>query len=200
MEVSMVTTQTAEPPETAVPLIDEMLLIQQAKQDLNRFGELYQRHVTQVYRYLLFRVGNVDDAQDLTSQTFMAAMQGLRRYRAEQPFIAWLLGIARNKTADFYRQRRPDRELDLNEALPDFGDNVEELIGRQLAVEQVVQKLRILSPERAEAVSLRLLAGLEVAEIAHLMEKNEAAVRMLVFRGLRDLQDQLGNLREENND
>jgi RNA polymerase sigma-70 factor, ECF subfamily len=200
MEVSMVTTQTAEPPETAVPLIDEMLLIQQAKQDLNRFGELYQRHVTQVYRYLLFRVGNVDDAQDLTSQTFMAAMQGLRRYRAEQPFIAWLLGIARNKTADFYRQRRPDRELDLNEALPDIGDGVEELIGRQLAVEQVVQKLRILSPDRAEAVSLRLLAGLEVAEIAHLMEKNEAAVRMLVFRGLRDLQDQLGDLREENND
>jgi RNA polymerase sigma-70 factor, ECF subfamily len=196
----MVTTQTAEPPETAVPLSDEALLIQQAKQDLNRFGELYQRHVTQVYRYLLFRVGNVDDAQDLTSQTFMAAMQGLRRYRAEQPFIAWLLGIARHKTADFFRQRRPDRELDLNEALPDYGDGVEELIGRQLAVEQVVQKLRILSPERAEALSLRLLAGLEVAEIAHLMEKNEAAVRMLVFRGLRDLQGQLGNLREENND
>jgi RNA polymerase sigma-70 factor, ECF subfamily len=194
----MVTTQTAEPPETAVPLSDETLLIQQAKQDLNRFGELYQRHVTQVYRYLLFRVGNVDDAQDLTSQTFMAAMQGLRRYRAEQPFIAWLLGIARNKTADFYRQRRPDRELDLNETLPDYGDGVEELIGRQLAVEQVVQKLRILSPDRAEAVSLRLLAGLEVAEIAHLMEKNEAAVRMLVFRGLRDLQDQLGNWEETN--
>jgi RNA polymerase sigma-70 factor, ECF subfamily len=196
----MVTTQTAEPPETAVPLSDETLLIQQAKQDLNRFGELYQRHVTQVYRYLLFRVGNVDDAQDLTSQTFMAAMQGLRRYRAEQPFIAWLLGIARNKTADFYRQRRPEREMELNEALPDYGDGVEELIGRQLAVEQVVQKLRILSPDRAEAVSLRLLAGLEVAEIAYLMEKNEAAVRMLVFRGLRDLQDQLGDLREENND
>ncbi len=194
----MVTTQTADPPETAVPFSDETLLIQQAKQDLNRFGELYQRHVTQVYRYLLFRVGNVDDAQDLTSQTFMAAMQGLRRYRAEQPFIAWLLGIARNKTADFYRQRRPGRELELNEALPDYGDGIEELIGRQLAVEQVVQKLRILSPDRAEAVTLRLLAGLEVAEIAHLMEKNEAAVRMLVFRGLRDLQNQLGNWEETN--
>jgi RNA polymerase sigma-70 factor, ECF subfamily len=194
----MVTTQTADPPETAVLLSDETVLIQQAKQDLNRFGELYQRHVTQVYRYLLFRVGNVDDAQDLTSQTFMAAMQGLRRYRAEQPFIAWLLGIARNKTADFYRQRRPERELDLHDALPDFGDGIEELIGRQLAVEQVVQKLRILSPDRAEAVSLRLLAGLEVAEIAHLMEKNEAAVRMLVFRGLRDLQNQLGHWEETN--
>jgi RNA polymerase sigma-70 factor, ECF subfamily len=193
----MVTTATADPPETAVPLNDELRLIQQAQQDLSRFGELYQRHTTQVYRYLLFRVGNVDDAQDLTSQTFMAAMQGLRRYRAEQPFIAWLLGIARNKTADFFRQHRPERQLDLHEALPDFSDGVEELIGRQLAVEQVIQKLRILSPERAEALSLRLLAGLEVAEIAHLMDKNEAAVRMLVFRGLRDLQDQLGDLREE---
>ena len=195
----MVTTQTADPPETAVLLSDETLLIQQAKQNLNHFGELYQRHVNQVYRYLLFRVGNVDDAQDLTSQTFMAAMKGLRRYRAEQPFIAWLLGIARNKTADFYRQRRPERELDLHDTMPDFGDGIEEQIGRQLAVEQVVQKLRILSPDRAEAVSLRLLAGLEVAEIAHLMEKNEAAVRMLVFRGLRDLQDQLGHW-EENHD
>ncbi|MCB8991483.1 MAG: hypothetical protein H6665_12720, partial [Ardenticatenaceae bacterium] len=71
------------------------------------------------------------------------------------------------------------------------------VIDRQLEIERVARKLQTIAPDRAEALSLRLFAGLEVSEIARLMEKNEAAVRMLVFRGLRDLQAQLNGLREE---
>jgi RNA polymerase sigma-70 factor, ECF subfamily len=164
---------------------------QDAAQDEQPFAVLYQQHAQSVYRYLLLRVGNVADAEDLTSQTFLAALQGLPGYRPEQPFIAWLFGIARHKVADHFRRGRPEADLETAEWLSDHRDGPEELVDRRLTIEQVARKLQKLSPDRAEALSLRLFGGLETAEIAQLMGKQETAVRMLIFRGLRDLQGQL---------
>ena len=170
---------------------DDHELVRMATKDIDAFSVLYERYATQVYRYLLVRVGNVDDAHDLTSQTFMAAMKGLQGFNGQSPFPAWLLGIARNKAADLFRQRRPVSELDETVESAVSGDDMEELIDQQMAVERIARKLTTISPDRAEALSLRLFGGLEVSEIATIMKKQESAVRMLVFRGLRDLQAQL---------
>lgn len=188
------TLSTAEP----VPLqAEDQVLVRRAQKDLSLFSDLYQRYAQQVYRYLLVRVGNVDDAQDLTSQTFLVAMESLHKYRGEGNFAAWLLGIARHKTVDQYRRRKPETVLDTAISLPDDHDPPDDIVDRKLEIEQVASKLQALAPDRAEALSLRLFAGLEVAEIAQIMERNEAAVRMLVFRGLKDLQAQLTVTREE---
>jgi RNA polymerase sigma-70 factor, ECF subfamily len=192
----MIGTQLTMPPttlpSTAVPsLAEEARLVQAAQRDLQAFSALYQQHAHQLYRYLLARVGNADDAQDLASQTFLAAMQGLDSYRQEQPFIAWLLGIARHKVADQFRRSHAEADLDAAEWISDGADDIDDQVGRQIEVEQVARKLQKLSPDRAEALSLRLFGGLEAAEIAQIMEKKESAVRMLIFRGLRDLQQQL---------
>lgn len=195
----MISTQFLDPPETHSPQVapaDDLALVRMAKNDMTAFSALYERYATQVYRYLLVRVGNVHDAQDLTSQTFMAAMKGLKSYQGQSPFAAWLLGIARNKAADLFRQRRPLSELDEAVETADSGDEMEDILDRQMAVEKVARKLQTISPDRAEALSLRLFGGLEVAEIAQMMEKQESAVRMLVFRGLRDLQAQLNVTQE----
>ncbi len=187
----MITNLVMAAPEVILLLDEEWALVRQAQADLSAFSQLYQRHAKQVYRYLLVRVGNVQDAQDLTSQTFLAAMESLHSYRGQQQFAAWLLGIARHKVGDQYRRRRPDLLPETAESLPDHSEGPDEVINRRLEMERVAQKLTAIAPDRAEALSLRLFAGLEVAEIAQVMEKNEAAVRMLVFRGLRDLQAQL---------
>jgi RNA polymerase sigma-70 factor, ECF subfamily len=192
----MIVTQRTAPPDIRTPALEEAALIQDAQRDLAAFSTLYQRYAQQLYRYLLVRVGNVDDAQDLTSQTFLAAMQGLQSYRGQQPFIAWLLGIARHKVADQFR-RRPEVELDEAETIAAADETVDEQVSRQLEIEQVTRKLQRIAPDRAEALSLRLFGGLEVSEIARVMNKNEAAVRMLIFRGLRDLQGQLNVSAEE---
>jgi RNA polymerase sigma-70 factor, ECF subfamily len=192
----MIVTQRTAPPDIRTPALEEAALVQDAQRDLAAFSTLYQRYAQQLYRYLLVRVGNVDDAQDLTSQTFLAAMQGLQSYRGQQPFIAWLLGIARHKVADQFR-RRPEVELDEAETIAAADETVDEQVSRQLEIEQVTRKLQRIAPERAEALSLRLFGGLEVSEIARVMNKNEAAVRMLIFRGLRDLQGQLNVSAEE---
>jgi RNA polymerase sigma-70 factor (ECF subfamily) len=126
----------------------------------------------------------------------MAAMKGLNSFQGQSPFPAWLLGIARNKAADLFRQRQPVSELDEAVETADSGDDMDEIVDRQMAVEKVARKLQTISPDRAEALSLRLFAGLEVTEIARMMNKQESAVRMLVFRGLRDLQAQLNVTQE----
>jgi RNA polymerase sigma-70 factor (ECF subfamily) len=188
----MIISQLTIPPETAVLIEeDDQALIRLAKNDLGAFSALYQKYASQVYRYLLVRVGNRDDAQDLTSQTFLAAMERLHTYRSQGHFAAWLLGIARHKVMDQYR-RRPEVELETAVShLTTTDDEPDEQVNRQLIIEQVSRKLQTIAPDRAEALSLRLFAGLDVTEIARIMGKNEAAVRMLVFRGLRDLQAQL---------
>lgn len=195
----MLSTQYLDPFEShsqTVAEVDDEILVRMAKDDMTAFSALYERYATQVYRYLLVRVGNVQDAQDLTSQTFMAAMKGLHSFKEQSPFPAWLLGIARNKAADLFRRRRPVSELDEAVEAADSGDDMDDIIDRQMAVEKVARKLQTISPERAEALSLRLFGGLEVAEISQMMGKQEPAVRMLVFRGLRDLQAQLNVTQE----
>lgn len=184
------------PPGSAVSADEDALLVRRAQKDMSAFGDLFQRHHTRVYRYLLARMGNVHDAQDLTSQTFLAAMENIHKFRGQSHFIGWLLGIARHKSADYLRQRPPDVELDVANDVSE-GEAPDDVIGRQLQLELVARKLQVLAPDRAEALSLRLFGGLEVAEIARIMGKNEAAVRMLVFRGLHDLQEQLSVTREE---
>lgn len=196
----MMLMQLISPLEPANAVEDEML-VARAQQNLGAFSELYQRHVQRVYRYVLVRVGgNVQDAQDLTSQTFLAAMEGLKSYRSTQPFVAWLLGIARHKVADQFRRQKPQVELETAVFLPDDTHNSDpdDQIDQQLDIARVTRKLQTLAPDRAEVITLRLFAGLEVPDIARMLGKNEAAVRMLLFRGLRDLQAQL-NVPQESN-
>ncbi|MCP4419261.1 MAG: RNA polymerase sigma factor [Chloroflexi bacterium] len=170
---------------------DDRALVQAAKADLHHFNQLYEQHVTAVYRYLLIRVGNVDDAEDLTSQTFMSAMENLGKYRGKRPFLAWLFGIARYKAADRYRRQKAEVLLETAVDLADPQDSLDDQIGQKLQIEAIAQKLQTLSPDRAEVISLRLFGGLTNTEIAYLMQKREPAVRMLLHRGLRDLQTRL---------
>jgi RNA polymerase sigma-70 factor, ECF subfamily len=168
------------------PLNDEVLAIQ-ARGHAESFAELYRRYVTRVYRYHLVHTGNVKDAEDLTSQTFMAALDGIGRYRRVGVFAAWLMGIARRQMALFFRSRKPEIGLDQADDLPAPATSVDLQVGERLALQQARTALKNLSPERAEALILVTFGGLSVSEAAQTLGKSEAAVKMLVSRGLQDL-------------
>src|SRR5512138_3213204 len=91
---------------------DETDLARQAISNVDAFAELYRRHMTRVYRYHIAHVGNIKDAEDLTSQTFMAALEGIRSFRGSGSFAAWILGIASKKRLMFFRKNRPEIPLD----------------------------------------------------------------------------------------
>jgi RNA polymerase sigma-70 factor (ECF subfamily) len=155
------------------------------------FVELYRRHAGQVYRYFFTRTGNKQEAEELTSQTFLAAWESVDQYRGEGAFIAWLMGIARRKIARHYRQR-PTAPLDQAIDLPDEGLLPEELAAERSRLSQVLQALQALSPDRAEAIRLYFFGSLSVAEVSIVMKKSEPAVRMLLHRGIRDLKERVG--------
>lgn len=162
-------------------------LLRAVKKNSDAFSLLYQRHVARVYRYLLFRVGNVQDAQDLTAQTFVAALEKAGNYRGEGSVGAWFLGIAHHKLGDHYREQRVHVPLELALVLPDAEAWLEDWVATQLQHEQVAQALRLLLAERAEALALRFFAGLSTSETAQAMARSDTAVKMLVHRGIQDL-------------
>ena len=174
---------------TQYPLMDDIRLAHQARADPEAFAELYRRHVRSIYRYHLAHTGNVKDAEDLTSQTFMAALEGIRSYRGTGPYIAWLLGIASRLRARFFRKRgnRPEVSLDaaLQIATPSLP--TDKAAARRLEMDQVLSALRTISQDRAEALILCFFSELSFTEAGSVLGKSEAAVKMLISRGLQDL-------------
>jgi RNA polymerase sigma-70 factor (ECF subfamily) len=167
--------------------MDDAELAARAQSDPEAFAELYRRHVPSVYRYHLAHTGNVRDAEDLTSQTFMAALEGIRSFRGTAPYITWLIGIASRKRALFFRGQRPQIPLDAALHLPALGPPTDKAAARRLQMDQVLDALRNISRHRAEAVILCFFSGLSAAEAGLVLGKSEVAIRMLISRGLQDL-------------
>lgn len=178
---TLMTTDTQEQNETD--------LARRAVSSVDAFAELYRRHMTRVYRYHVAHVGNVKDAEDLTSQTFMAALEGLRSFRGSGSFAAWILGIASKKRLMFFRGRRPEIPLEAADHYPSPGLATDKAAAQRLQLESVSRALAQISPDRAEAISLTYFGGLSNLEAARMLNKSEAAVKMLISRGLQDLRE-----------
>jgi len=169
------------------PTMDDSLLAQRARDSAEAFADLYQRHVTRVFRYHMAHTGNVHDAEDLTSQTFLAALEGINSFRGTGAFIAWLMGIASRKRALFFRARRPEVPLDEALQIRAQSGSVEQVAERHLSVETIAKSLRLLSPDRADALALYYFSELTIAQAAQALGKSEASVKMLISRALEDL-------------
>lgn len=165
---------------------------QEHPDDPEAFAALYRRHLPRVYRYLLARLGDPYLAQDATAQTFLAALEDIGSYWGSGEFRAWLLMIAHNKAMDSFRARRATVSLEAVVEMPSSAPSPEQVVTTRLQLEDVLRAMRSLSPDRAEALTLRIFGGMSVAEVGAAMEKQEAAVKMLVFRALRDLRERLG--------
>jgi len=159
--------------------------------DPDAFTELYHRYLPGIYRYHLARTGHVQEAEDLTAQTFLTALESIASFRSKGSFSSWLFGIASHKLADHYRRSRIELPLEEAEHLHSPVPQPEEAAQQRLDLARVSQVLRLISPERAEALVLCLFGGLSLAEAAQSVGKSEAAVKMLVHRGLCDLQERL---------
>jgi RNA polymerase sigma-70 factor, ECF subfamily len=180
--------------------MDDETLVAQAQRTRDKsneaFAELYRRHLNRIYRYVLIQVGDVSDAEDITAQTFLSALNSLKSYRGGG-FIAWLFGIARKKTADHFRKSRKEIAFDGLEDRSEEALHLDELIGGALTVERVRMALQKLPPDRAEALTLHIFSGLSYAEVGKVMGRSEAAAKMLAYRALTDLRHELGDLVEE---
>jgi RNA polymerase sigma-70 factor (ECF subfamily) len=169
--------------------MDETELAREAIANTEAFTELYRRHVTRVYRYHMAHTGNPRDAEDLTSQTWMAALEGIRSFRGTGSFAAWIMGIASRKRLMYFRGNKPEVPLEAALHIPSPGLTPEKEAVRRLQMETVSRALRQISPDRAEALTLSFFGGLSNLEISRMLRKSEAAVKMLISRGVQDLRE-----------
>lgn len=178
----LVQAQTREPASNA----DELSA---ARGDVDSFIRLYRAHVRLIYRYVLARTGNAQDAEDVTAQVFERAWQSIRRYKPQGTFKSWLFAIAQHTLADHYRRRRtaaaPLHEL--SETLLDSSATPEDGALLSEEMRQVVHLISELPQEQQEILELRFLGDLSYAEIATVTGKGESAVKMMAYRALEDI-------------
>ena len=150
-------------PIPATDSLTEAGLIERAKKDAGAFAALYQRHYSTVVGYLYRRTGDTHVAEDLASETFLAAMAALPRYRVtEIPLRIWLLRIATNAANKWSRQRQKLR-LERAAFTPIASGPTGE---RQAALEEAQRALLALSAEHQAVLSLHYLESLSVDDVA----------------------------------
>lgn len=168
----------------------ELELIQRAVSgDPDAFAALYDFYVEQIYRFVLFRVGNEQTAEDLTSQVFLKAWDNLSSYQIRGLlFRAWLFRIARNSVIDYYRTYKETMPLEPSALTkPDPAAEVGDQVEQQLQAEEVHLALQQLTEDQRQVLTLRFIEGLSTEEVATVLGKRQGAIRALQMRGLQAL-------------
>jgi RNA polymerase sigma-70 factor (ECF subfamily) len=158
------------------------------------FGLIYDRYVDTVFRFVYFRVGNRQLAEDLTSDTFLRALKRIGSFTWQgRDLGAWLVTIARNLVADHFKSGRYRLEVTTGDVLDaDREDRGPEGSPESAVVDHITNvalltAVKQLNPEQQECIVLRFLQGFSVAETAQTMGKNEGAIKALQYRAVRAL-------------
>ena len=168
---------------------DERPLIEAAQKDPSRFAELYEENFERVYAYVVRRVRERQDAEDLTAQVFHQALAGLPRFEWRgAPFAAWLYRIAANAIADHYKERARNTGTASDPMTTEPPDDVERRVALFRSVDRLPQDQR-------RVVVMRFTEGKSIREIANEMQKSEGAVKQLQWRGLQTLRTEMGGRR-----
>ena len=165
---------------------DERLQVEAARQDPARFAELYEDNFERVYAYVARRVGNREEAQDVTADVFHQALAGLPRFEWRGlPFLAWLLGIAANVLSDRWRRAAAHQEA-VNDDLDQIG--IEDDIEQRAMLYQLVETL----PDDQRRVIIRRFVGQNsLREIATELGRSEGAIKQLQLRALQNLRERI---------
>jgi len=168
-------------------LADERLLIEAAQKDPARFAELYENNFERVYAYVVRRVGDRAETEDLTSEVFHHALSNLKRYEWRGiPFAAWLYRIAANLISDRWQRKGPEHvaeEPDPIESAASQGAEFEE-IERRATLFRLVSTL---PADQRRVVVMRFAEEKSIKEVAREIRKTEGAVKQLQFRALSTL-------------
>lgn len=175
------------PPERAADAADDCLLVAAARADPHAFLALYDRYHRSVHRFCYGRLGSVEAAEDATQDVFLQALRGLPGFRGDH-FAAWLFRIAQRVVAGVYRwrTRHPSTSLEGAEHLRDGVRTPEEAAVQRAERAAVRASLRRLPDAQRLAIELAI-AGLSDAQIAVVLARTPAAVKMLRFRGMQQL-------------
>ena len=168
---------------------DEAELVRRvvATRDPDAFGQLYELYIDRIGRYIFYKVGDREEAEDLTEQVFLKAWENVQGFRGEPAaFPVWIFRLAHNLVIDYHRTHRQTAEL--HEFIEDPHPLPEDVVGARLDNEILQAAITKLTPEQQQVVILRFIQGMPHAQVAAIMGKNEVAVRGIQYRAIVALQ------------
>jgi RNA polymerase sigma-70 factor (ECF subfamily) len=173
---------------------NEENLIRRAQQrDQVALTQLYEENFDRIYRYIVLKIGDRTEAEDMTQQVFLNAIQSISSYKSKgMPFSSWLYRIAHNQVVDHLRKKSRRITVPLDDTLPVKGDDPRHIAEQKMAIEEVVAASRGLTAAQQEVISLRFAAELSVAECAKTMGRSEGAVKALQHSAIAALRKALG--------
>ena len=158
--------------------------------DAEAFGQLYDHYVSGVFRFIYYRVGSRQLAEDLTSETFVRGLRAIQRFTWQgKDFGAWLTTIARNLIADHFKSSRARLEI-VSDDVPEgrtTARSPEEDVLSLISNEMLFDAVNSLPPEQRDCVLMRFIQGMSIAETAAALKRSEGAVKQLQLRAVRSL-------------
>lgn len=167
-------------------------LFKDESEKISSFAALYDTYFDRVNRYLRYRVSSVWDADDLTASVFIKALEKYHLFRGEAPVAVWLFRITHNTYVDYMRSRSRYVFADCDEmaVAGDFPLPEEEFL-RLEELGRLRKMLDLMDPEQRDVISLRYVGELKFGQIARVLDKTEAAVRMIHHRAIKILRARL---------
>jgi RNA polymerase sigma-70 factor (ECF subfamily) len=165
---------------------EEASLVARAKEgDETAISQLYRQYAPGIYGYIASRVRDPAAADDLTSEVFLRALEGLAQFEYRGiPISAWLYRIAHDRIADHFRRQARRPTIPLEDELLPAQDGIDHEVEGRLQVEQVGRAIERLTAEQHQVILLRFVAGLKLQEIAYVMDRSADAIKMLQLRAL----------------
>lgn len=158
--------------------------------DAEAYGQLYDHYVTGVFRFVYYRVGSQQLAEDLTSETFVRGLRAIQRFNWQgKDFGAWLTTIARNLVADHFKSSRARLEI-VSETIPEGKATVpspEQEVLTLISNDMLFEAVNRLPSEQRDCVLMRFIQGLSIAQTAAALGRSEGAIKQLQLRAVRSL-------------
>ena len=167
--------------------------------DTEAFGQLYDHYVSGVFRFIYYRVGSRQLAEDLTSETFVRGLRAIQRFNWQgKDFGAWLTTIARNLITDHFKSSRSRLEI-VSDDVPEgrsTASSPEDDVLALISNEMLFEAVNSLPPEQRDCVLMRFIQGMSIAETAAALKRSEGAIKQLQLRAVRSLAKRVpGDLR-----
>ena len=163
-----------------------------SKDAAETFTELYEHYLPKVFRYISYRVGDMDLAEDLTSVVFEKALTKIDSYRSNKAsFSTWLMTVARNTVIDHYRVKSRKLTISIEETLEIASEEAspEEEVIRKEELQRLGTYLRELSQQEREIISLKFGAELTNRQIAQVVRLSESNIGTILYRAICKLRD-----------
>jgi len=171
---------------------DSQGLVKQARAGQEAaFAELYDRFFTKIYRFIFYRVGHKETSEDLSEETFVKAFGSLPSLEQDTLFEPWLYTIARNKVIDYYRSKKVSVPIEEVENTLEYETNIIDVVNLGFQQKTVIKLLKELTTEQQQVIKLKFFEDLTNSEIAHLMQKEEGAIRVIQHRAIAKLKSLL---------